>query len=209
MRSPILILAALSACALSSGCVTAAAGAAASVGLYAMQERTLGEGTDDAAASQEVKTRLMATDRAGFAQVDVEVSGGSLLLSGTTPSEEHRQTAELIARNVRSVHTIYNEILVGQRSGVLRNAQDEWITAQIRARLTASAAVRAINVNIETFNGKVYLMGYARSETELQRAAEIASTAPGVQRVISFMQIRSHETGYAAAPPPAPTASPY
>jgi osmotically-inducible protein OsmY len=208
MRSPILIFAALSACALSSGCVTAAAGAAASVGLYAMQERTIGEGIDDAAASQEVKTRLMTTDRTGFAEVDVEVAGGSLLLSGTTPSAEHRQTAELIARNVRSVHTVYNEIFVGQHSNMLGNARDEWITAQIRARLTASSSVRAINVNIETFNGNVYLMGYARTESELQRAAEIASVVPGVQRVISFMQIRSHEAGFAAVPAPAP-AAPY
>ena len=45
----------------------------------------------------------------------------------------------------------------------MRNAQDELITAQIRARLTASPAVRAINVNIETFHGNVYLMGTARS----------------------------------------------
>ena len=30
--------------------------------------------------------------------------------------------------------------------------------------------MRAINVNIETFNGNVYLMGTARTEQELQRA---------------------------------------
>lgn len=201
MRASLSILAALAACALSSGCVTAAASAAAGVGLFAVQERTIGEGIDDAAASQEVKARLMAADRAGFVEVDVEVAGGALLLSGTAPTEQHRQSAEMIARNVRSVDVVYNEIFVGEASNFSRSAQDEWITAQIRTRLTASRNVRAINVNIETFHGNVYLMGIARSQEELQRAAEIASVVPGVQRVVSFMQVRdAHPGPYAQAP---------
>lgn len=199
MRKILALAAVVAAGASASGCVTAVAGAAAGVGLYAMQDRTIGQGIDDAAASQEVKTRLMATDSSGFAEVDVEVANGSLLLSGTAPSDQHRTTAEMIARNVGSLHTVYNEIVVGQPSSVMRSAQDELITAQIRTRLTASRAVRSINVNIETFHGNVYLMGTARSDHELQRAAEIAASTAGVRRVVSFMQV--------LAPQPALTAS--
>ena len=202
MRSFVFTIAALAACALSSGCVTAVAGAAAGVGLFAVQDRTIGEGIDDAVASQEVKTRLMAADRVGFVEVDVEVAAGSLLLSGVAPTEQHKQTAEMIARNVRSVTTVYNEIFVGAHSGLVRNAADELITAQIRTRLTASSQVRAININIETFQGNVYLMGTARSDAELQRAAEIASVVPGVRRVVSFMQVRPlNQPAYAQLPP--------
>jgi osmotically-inducible protein OsmY len=200
----VLTLAALSACALSSGCVTAVAGAAAGVGLFAMQDRTIGEGIDDAAASQEVKTRLMAVDRAGFSDVDVEVANGNLLLSGAAPTENHRQTAEMVGRNVRSIHTVYNEITIGPHSGLGRNAQDEWITAQVRARMTASSSVRAININVETFQGSVYLMGLARTQDELQRAAEIASVVPGVQRVVSFMQVRERSVAEYTVEPLAP-----
>jgi osmotically-inducible protein OsmY len=189
MRKVLALFAVAAASAATSGCVTAVAGAAAGVGLYAFQDRTIGQGIDDAAASQEVKTRLMAADSSGFVEVDVEVANGSLLLSGNVPSDQHRTTAEMIARNVGSLHTVYNEIAVGQPSGVVRSAQDEFITAQIRTRLTASPSVRSINVNIETFHGNVYLMGTARSEHELQRSAEIAASTPGVRRVVSFMQV--------------------
>ncbi len=185
---------------------TAAIGAAASVGVYAVQDRTIGEGIDDALASQRVKLHLIAADRAAFAEVDVEVAGGNLLLSGGAPSEQHRQAAETIARGVANLHNVYNEIFVGQRSSFARSARDEWITAQIRARLTASPAVRAIDINIETFHGNVYLMGTARSEHELQRAAEIASVVGGVQRVVSFMQVRPLPAPYYAATPPPPEA---
>jgi len=204
MRIPLATTLALAACAASSGCVTAALGSAASVGIYAAQDRTIGEGIDDAAASERVKLRLMAADSSAFAEVDVEVANGALLLSGAVPTDEHRRAAETIARSVPSIQVLYNELFVGPRSGFVRSAQDEFITAQIRARLTASSSVRAININIETFHGNVYLMGYARTEDELRRAAEIASVVPGVARVVSFMQVRAPQRPYYAEQAPAP-----
>ena len=171
-----------------------------------MQDRTIGEGIDDATASNQVKMRLMAADSAAFQEVDVEVAGGNLLLSGAVPTEQHKQAAETIARSVGTIDNFYNEIFVGPHSSAMRNAQDELITAQIRTRLTASPSVRAININIETFQGNVYLMGTARTEQELQRAAEIASVVGGVRRVVSFMQVRRPPTPYyaQAAEPAAP-----
>lgn len=200
LAAPVVFLAAMSV----SGCMTAAIGAAASVGIFAIQDRTIGEGIDDAAASNQVKMRLLAADSAAFAEVDVEVANGSLLLSGATPTAEHRQAAETIARSVGTIDNVYNEIFVGPRSGLVRSAQDELITAQIRTRLTASPAVRAVNVNIETFHGNVYLMGTARSDDELRRAAEIASVVSGVQRVVSFMQVRMPPQPYYAQAPARP-----
>lgn len=187
-----------------SGCVTAAIGTAASVGIYAAQDRTIGEGIDDASASQQVKMRLMAADSVAFQEVDVEVANRNLLLSGTAPTAEHRQAAETIARSVRTVDHVYNEIVIGEPSSFMRSAQDEFITAQIRARLTASPAVHAINVNIETFHGNVYLMGLARTQNELERAAEIASVVGGVRRVVSLMQVRAPEMPYYAQAPSGP-----
>lgn len=196
MRTLIIVLAAMAASASVSGCMTAALGTAASVGVYAVQDRTIGEGIDDATASNQVKMRLLAADRAAFQEVDVEVAGGNLLLSGVAPTQEHRQAAETIARSIGTIDNVYNEIFVGPHTGIVRNAQDELITAQIRTRLTASPSVRAINVNIETFQGNVYLMGTARSDHELQRAAEIASVVGGVRRVVSFMQVRQPPLPY-------------
>jgi len=209
MRVLVAILTLIAASAGVSGCMTAALGTAASVGVYAAQDRTIGEGIDDAAASQQVKMRLLAADRVAFQEVDVEVANRNLLLSGTAPTAEHRQMAETIARSVRIVDNVYNEVVVGEPSTIMRSAQDELITAQIRARLTASRAVRAININIETFHGNVYLMGTARTDEELRRAAEIASVVGGVRRVVSFMQVRAPDTLYYAQNPAGPPSPEY
>lgn len=188
---PVFAIAALGACALTSGCATAAIGAAASVGVMTAQERPIGRGIDDAVASNAIKTKLLSADHRAYSRIDVEVANGQVLLSGAAPSMEHRIEAERVAWNIASVTGVLNEIQVGPGAGLLRSTMDELITAQVRARLLADADVRGVNFNIETFNGVVYLMGLAGSEAEMRKAAEAASLARGARRIVSFVQVRA------------------
>lgn len=208
MRTLCLTLAALAACAASSGCAVMAVGAAAGVGMAAVQDRTAGEVMDDGHIYSDIKARLLAADSAGFRDTHVEVYNGNVLLSGAVPDEQHRQGALMIAHAYRAVSNVYDEMLVGQGTTFGRAATDEFIITQIRTRLFASPRVRAVNVNLEVFHGNVYLMGTARSEDELRIAAEIASTVGGVQRVVSFMTVRAQPAPYYAqaetAGPPVP-----
>ena len=190
---PAFLVAALAACTLASGCMTAGIG-----------DRSLGQGLDDASAGTQVKMRLLAADGAGFAVFDVAGANGAMLLSGAVPTLEHRSAAELIARTAGTVHTIYNELLVGERADFSRSASDSLIASRIRARLAASNEVSSINVSIEVYQGNVYLLGTAHSELELRRAAEIASMVGGVRRVVSFMQLRDTRPAYARNTPAQP-----
>jgi osmotically-inducible protein OsmY len=167
---------------------------AAGAGVMAVQDRSLGRGIDDSAISSSVKTRLLAYDSAAFARVDVEVAEAQVLLSGTTGSDQNRLDAERIAWGVKGVEAVANQINVGRNKGLFGSTHDEWITARVRAKLVGDAAVKGLNFNIETHDGVVYLMGLARSDGEMRRAAEIASFVGGVKRVVSYMQVR-------AAPP--------
>ncbi len=185
------LLAALVAAPALNGCVALGAAAGASVGVMAMQDRPIGEGIDDALASNTIKSRLAALDRPAYRQVDVEVAAGRVLLSGPAPTQEHRDMAEFVARSVRGVSEVYNEIQIGEPDRLMRNTGDEMITAQVRTRLLASPNVRGVNINVETHRGTVYLMGVVASDAELQRAAEIASVTSGVTRVVSLMDVRA------------------
>jgi osmotically-inducible protein OsmY len=194
MRAP-LLLAALAAAASTGGCVTMAVAGAAGVGVFAAQERTIGQGIDDAAASAELKARLLRIDSAAFSRVDVEVAQGKALMSGAVPTAEHRIEAERIAWTVRQVSDVANELEVGPTPGVWRSALDELITAQVRARILADPAVHGIDFNIETNKGTVYLMGLARDQAQLARAAEIASYTRGVKKVVSYVEVRKAPAG--------------
>jgi osmotically-inducible protein OsmY len=186
------VLFAAGAAALSSGCVAVTGVAAAAGGMVAVQDRTLGRSLDDAAASNTVKARLMALDNNAYVRVDVEMAQGQLLLSGTTPTAEHKAMAERIAWSVAGIDQVANEIVVGRNPGVLRSGLDNFITAQVRAKILADSQIKGVNYNIETQKGVVYLMGLARSEEELQRAAEAASMVRGVERVVSYVIVRPH-----------------
>ncbi|MDX2235739.1 MAG: BON domain-containing protein [Hyphomonadaceae bacterium] len=187
MRVPAVLLA-LCATSLTGGCAVGAL--ATGVGMSTFQDRSMGRSIDDANASSTVKARLMAIDGPGYSRVDIETAEGQLLLSGSAPTAEHKALAERIAWSVRGIDQVANEIVVGRNPGMLRSSLDNFITAQVRAKIVADAAVKSVNFNIETQRGVVYLMGLARSDEELQRAAQSASMVRGVERVVSYVVVR-------------------
>lgn len=194
MRTSLLVAIAAGACVLQSGCAAVSGVTAATVGMATGQDRSVGRSIDDAAASADVKRRLVAFDRHAYADVDVEVAQGQLLLSGTTPRQEDKDFAERIAWNVRTVESVSNQIVVGASPGMVRSSQDNFITAQVRTKLLSDTQIKGVNFNVETQQGVVYLMGLARSDEELQRAAEIASLIGGVQRVVSYVVVRPQDS---------------
>ncbi|MEQ8557579.1 MAG: BON domain-containing protein [Henriciella sp.] len=183
---------------LASGCVAAALGTAGAVGVASMQDRTVGEAVDDATTSNEIKAKLL--DEGGLGEVDVEVAQGLVLLSGRVSTPEQRVRAEDLAWSSTRTRDVANEIKIEKPGGFFANASDELITARVRASLVASKEVKSINFNIETYDGVVYLMGIARTQSELTEAAERASLVGGVQKVVSYVRVNA-ERARANTPP--------
>lgn len=171
------------------GCVAAAVGTAGAVGVAAAQEKTIGEAVDDATTSNEIKGKLLSESAQRFQEVDVEVAGGLVLLSGRVNAPEDRVRAEGIAWTSTRATDVANEIRIAPAGGFLANVSDEIITGRVRSRLVGSATVKSVNFNIETYDGVVYLMGLARSEKELQQAAKEASVVGGVKQVVSYVRL--------------------
>ncbi|MEL7102439.1 MAG: BON domain-containing protein, partial [Pseudomonadota bacterium] len=172
-----------------SGCATAIIGAAGVTAATATQERSFGEALDDAAVSNEIKSRLLANGKMG--EVDVEVAAGVVLLSGRVQTPELRLKAESIAWSVKRADDVANEIKIESPGGFFANASDELISTRVRARLLGSSTVQVNNFNVETYGGTVYLLGVARSAEELEKAAEEASLVGGVNQVVSYVRLRN------------------
>lgn len=188
MRNALIPLAFLMIVPLAA-CAPTIVGGVAAVGIAAGQERTIGRAIDDATASQEVKLKLLNREGMDMRAVDVEVAEGLVLLSGRVATPEERVEAERIAWDVDRVSAVSNEIVVSGPDGLRRNLQDEWITARVRGRLVGDRTVQSINYNIETHNGVVFLMGVAQGREELDIATRLASTVPGVTRVVSYVRL--------------------
>jgi len=175
------------------GCVVAAVGTAGAVGITAAQDKTMGQALDDANVSNQIKAKLLSENSEKFAEVDVEVANGLVLLSGRVNFPEDRVKAEGIAWSAALTKDVANEIKIEPPGGFIANVSDEVITGRVRARLIGSRTVKSVNFNIETYDGIVYLMGTARTAKELKKAAEEASVVSGVKQVVSYVRLLEPE----------------
>src|SRR5262249_60627581 len=139
---------------------------------------------------------------------NVTVYEGRTLLTGNAPTPEVKAQAKEIASRVPGVKAVYDEVEVGPPEGAWQGTKDAWITSRLRTELVFNANIRSVNYTIETVNKSVYLIGSARSQTELDQAATMARNTPDVKRVVSYVDIRpgAPVAAQSAAPPAPPRA---
>jgi osmotically-inducible protein OsmY len=173
-----------------SACATAA-GAGATAGVAASQERGLGVAIDDSATHAKIWRLWLDTDPHIFLEVGVDVHEGRVLLTGTINSPQNRLDAVRLAWQVEGVRQVIDEIQVTDEGGVLDYSRDVWITAQLRSKITFDSEILAINYSIETVNKVVYLMGVAQSEAEIDRVIRYARNIDYVRKVVNHVRIKA------------------
>jgi len=182
---PFLLAPALGACA----APPLIAGGVASVGIAAVQERSMGAAIDDAAIQVQIKRHLLEADDDLLVRVSSEVHEGRVLLTGVVPTPEDRVEAVRLAWQADGVLEVLNEIQVADRGGVVDYLRDVRITAQLRFQMLRDRDVSDVNFSVETVNGIVYLMGVARTEAELGKVTTHARNIGGVRKVVSHVRL--------------------
>lgn len=175
-----------------SGCVTLAVGAATEGAVVVAQERSVGDAVDDASILASIKFKFSETDNNDLlANVEVKVVEARVLLTGNVDKPDTQIDAVNIAWQVEGVKEVINEMQINDQSGFSNYAQDVWISTQVRTRLLFTKGIRSINYSVITVNQVVYLMGVAQDQAELDRATYIASTTGKVQKVVSYVRLKS------------------
>jgi hyperosmotically inducible protein len=70
---------------------------------------------------------------------------------------------------------------------------DSLITTDIKSKMAADKDVAATSISVETLNGVTQLSGFAKSQLEKERAAEIARQAKGVRAVRNDIVVRPQQ----------------
>ena len=191
MTASVLALSALT----TTGCAVATAG------VKKGDERNFARSLNDVNAGRAIRARMSRAEGFKLKGVDVEVAEGVVLLSGNVPRPEDRIEAERIAWSADRVIQIGNEITIKDKQGHMRNAKDGFLHQSVRARLIANKNIKARNFNLEVHDGKVYLLGVARSQEELALAAHTVSTTKGTREVVSYVKINGDSAAqYANGP---------
>ncbi|MGH7300255.1 MAG: BON domain-containing protein [Candidatus Rokuibacteriota bacterium] len=77
-----------------------------------MTGKSLGENIDDAGITAAVKSKLAAEKISTVTRIDVDTNQGIVALSGTVQSEAMRVRADQIARQVKGVRDVVNNLRV-------------------------------------------------------------------------------------------------
>ena len=183
MKSLTILSAAILSLSL-AGCTTIT-----TAGIKKGDERNFARSINDVSAERVIKARMRRADGFKLKGINVDVREGVVLLAGNVPRQEDRIEAERIAWSAPRVDQVGNEVLIKDKQGIIRNAKDGLLTTSVKTRLTADKYVKSRNINVESHDGVVYLLGVARNQAELERAAEIASTTRGTREVVSYVTV--------------------
>jgi len=193
---PILMLAVLAATTpLLSGCVPVVVGGAAVGATVVAQDRPVSEALSDSKIHASIDKRLLEFNTDIFQRVDISVAEGKVLLTGLVPEPQHRLDAARIAWQPDGVKEVINEIEVKDKSTLSDATRDTWITTKLRSKILFDKKISSVNYTIDTVNQRVYLIGIAQSQAELDRVVAYARDIDYVRGVVPYVRVKEPKAG--------------
>lgn len=195
-----ILLLMISLCAI-SGCAAPLVlfGGAVGTGATLSKEQTVGSTVDDHSIWAKIKAGFLEHNKEVegiLTNISVEVSEGRVLLTGFVSTPQERLIILKIVWEQAGVREVINEIKLSDetnQSNAKQYGNDAWITAQVKSKMLLNNDVRSINYSVETVDSVVYILGIARSETELNSIKEIAENVKGVNRFVSYIRVNGKQ----------------
>ena len=148
---------------------------------------------DDAGITVKVKSSFLSNPGVGGLSIDVDTDKGVVTLNGMVDTSAERSLAENLAREVQGVREVVNSLQVrGASPGGSGNTDftDAAITAAVKTALAFKKDVKAHNINVETRDGVVTLIGTVDSEAEKELAERTTLDTAGVRSVNNRLNVR-------------------
>jgi len=153
----------------------------------------------DISKDTKIKAAIVSdiTDKMGSKVISVstDVYEQDVMLTGTVETEKLKQQAGTIAKSVKGVKKIYNEVIVHKKTEKDKGAvegfvDDTVIEKKINALLLDGKDVNVTNFRWRSVGGHVFLFGRALSKTELNKAIKIVKGIKGVSLVTSRVKVK-------------------
>ncbi|MGQ0800332.1 MAG: BON domain-containing protein [Pseudomarimonas sp.] len=167
-------------------------------------ERTASVIAADAAITTKVKAALLADARTEGFDINVDTMNGHVELRGGADNVDAELAASEIARAVEGVTAVNNELVIAAKgteardranrettSGEVRETaedagdviDDAWITGKVKAQLLAEESVKGTDINVNTTDNVVTLIGNVPSASVRAEAIRITQATKGVKGV--------------------------
>jgi osmotically-inducible protein OsmY len=163
---------------------------ATGAGVSIAQERSAGQNIDDKVIFTKIKHKFIQEEfNELFSKITVTVNSGRVLLTGSVEKHDHVMEAVKQVWQVKGVKEVINEVEVGSRTPG-QKAKDMATLQHLRIKLLMAKDVRSINYTVSVINGQAYVLGIARTQSELDKVLRVASETKGIKKVISHVNIK-------------------
>ncbi|WP_411816881.1 BON domain-containing protein [Hyphococcus sp. DH-69] len=153
--------------------------------------RSLDQSFSDLSGNASLKSVLFADRTHDYGDVDLTLYEGRLLLTGTMLSEEGRIKLIENAWKADGIKEVIDEVQIAEKTSFGQGFEDTRIDQVLRARLIGDGVVTSSDYKIAVSGAVVYLLGAARSQKELDQALQLARSVAGVEKVVSYVSLRS------------------
>jgi len=191
----VILLIALVALLLLSGCISTAldvaldiVSAATSAALTAAEGRPLYNSMEDYSIKSEITGKYF--DEAMVMDISTDVYEGQVMLTGLVTKAEAKRKAQEIAQRVKGVRKIFNEIQVTPEGGVVASVKDWTIETKLKFNLLSTKGVSSLNYRWRSVNGVVYFIGLAHDQEELNKLITMTKGMEGVRKVVTHVRLK-------------------
>ena len=169
-----------------SGCVGYSSTGVLGTGVsIALDPRSLGTQIDDSLMQQNLRAKLLSTDKSYIISVKTKVLDGRIFLTGKVNSVEDKLKITKLAWEIKGARSVNNDLQIKEKFNFKRSAKDLLITSQLRAALIGSKNIKAVNYNIDTYKKKIYVYGIAQNKKERDEVIKEAKQILDVEDVVT------------------------
>ena len=169
-----------------SGCVGYSSTGVLGTGVsIALDPRSLGTQIDDSLMQQNLRARLLSTDKSYIISVKTKILDGRIFLTGKVNSVEDKLKITKLAWEIKGARSVNNDLQIKEKFNLKRSAKDLLITSQLRAALIGNKNIKAVNYNIDTYKKKIYVYGIAQNKKERDEVIKEAKQILDVEDVVT------------------------
>ncbi len=201
-RLAALLAAAAAVTALGACAPLVVGGAMVGGALMVTDRRTSGAQVEDQAIELKAlnRAREVAGDRG---HINATSYNRQVLLTGEVSSDADKAAIEQSVARIENVRSIVNELGVMGASSLTSRSNDTLLTSKVKASFVDAKDLQANAFKVVSERGTVYLMGRV-TEREATRAADMARSIGGVQKVVRVFEILTEAELADLQPKPAP-----
>jgi osmotically-inducible protein OsmY len=173
--------------------------------IAATQDTETQSAINDAWLHGKLETALLFNEHLNSFDIDSDVTNGIAYLRGAVESDIDRDLAGEIAKSIKGVSKVENELLIDkgkaamskndeaamERQGFKQSVINATLTARVKSQLLMNGNTGGMGINVDSNQGVVTLSGVVQSDEEKDLAIALASNTTGATSVTDRLVIKS------------------